>query len=223
MAWLRQQSILKEDRPTLEWDPTSSDWLKQVRAEQKAPLENLPPGHPNYVWEFAGPSGIPYPRLPDFALVGTVTDAAGLLPDAGLSAGLSSRIKDAIERLEPGVHQFLPLEIRLPNGEVDKSRWMMVVCNRVDALALDHCSDVHIYRPRPQEHPDWFYYRSNGDSRMRLVVHADRIAGMAIWYDWRFQNFFISEKLGRHFIDKNVRGYCLPADELGRSRHVDEI
>ena len=223
MAWRRQHSILKEDNPASEWDPPSADWLKQVRAEQRAPLEILPPGHHDFVWQFAGPSGIPYPRLPESPLVATVTNVEGPLPDAGLNIGVSSRIKDLIERLEPDTHQFLPLKIRLPSGDIDEPRWMMIVCNRVDALAPDHCSDVHVYHPRQKEHPDWFYYRSNEDGRMRLAVHSDRIAGMAIWYDWRFRDFFFSEALGQSFMNSGIRGYCLPADELDRSNHVHEI
>lgn len=81
MAWLRCDSILIEDCPTLEWDERSKDWLKTVRAKQRQPLEALPPEHPDHVWQFGGPSGIPYPESPAFPLVTSVVHSVGPLPD----------------------------------------------------------------------------------------------------------------------------------------------
>ena len=223
MAWLRRHSILAEDRPTLEWDERAREWLTKVRAEQRKPLEALPREHPNYVGEFAGPSGLPYPSRPNFPLVARIVHASGPLPDDAPSAGLSERLKEKIEELEPGVHQFFPMHVIGRGGEIDTTRWSIVVCNRVDAIAPDYCIDLHEYRPLPEQYPDWYYYRSNEDNRMHLAVWREKIAGMAIWYDWRMQKFFLSEELGTFVMANKLRGYCLPADELRHTSHVEEV
>ncbi|QNQ09947.1 imm11 family protein [Sphingomonas alpina] len=223
MAWLRCDSILIEDCPTLEWDERSKDWLKTVRAKQRQPLEALPPEHPDHVWQFGGPSGIPYPESPAFPLVTSVVHSVGPLPDHSPPAGASSRFKDAVERFEPGVHQFFPMEVLLEDGTVDKSRWLMHICNRVDAIALEHCADVYEYRPKPDQHPGWYYYRSNFDSRTRIAVRKSMISGKALWYDLRLQRFFLGQELGQFLIENGFRGYDLPCDGLGRSQHVEEV
>lgn len=129
----------------------------------------------------------------------------------------------AVERLEPDTHQFIPTIVTLPDGTTDESWWAFRRCHRVDAIALQHCEDVYEYRPKPEQYPNWLYYRSNEGSKMRIVVQKGIIAGMATWYDWRFQKHFFSEELGQYFMDSDIRGYRLPAGGLNRSNHAAEI
>lgn len=115
------------------------------------------------------------------------------------------------------------MEVLLEDGTIDKSRWLMHICNRVDAIALEHCADVYEYRPKPDQHPGWYYYRSNFDSRTRIAVRRSIISGKALWYDLRLQQFLLGQELGQFLIENGFRGYDLPFDGLGRSLHVEEV
>lgn len=64
--------------------------------------------------------------------------AAARLPDLfdiGAGLGVTDLVRDKIEELEPGVHQFLPAEITAKGGErPDRRYWLLHICNRVDAI-----------------------------------------------------------------------------------------
>ena len=48
---------------------------------------------------------------------------------------VSERLKDLIEEIEPGTHQFLPVTIvKKKSGEFLESRWFWQVCNRIDSV-----------------------------------------------------------------------------------------
>lgn len=46
---------------------------------------------------------------------------------------VSERVRDMIEALEPGVHQFFPVEVRIGRDHVAR-RHILIVCNRLDSL-----------------------------------------------------------------------------------------
>jgi hypothetical protein len=43
---------------------------------------------------------------------------------------ISERAKALIEQLEPGRHQFLPIDYERKNGTLVERRYMFVICNR---------------------------------------------------------------------------------------------
>ena len=222
MAWLLQKSIRIEDTPMAHWSPASVEDILASNAEVVSEYSGLSPDDPRYIKDGDAPVGLPL-REPKTHREVVVDEMQGPLPDAPMQTVVNDRIRTIIEKLEPCVHQFFPTVLTLPDGSESHGWWNMRMAHRLDAIAFDHCEDVYKYRPRPEEYPDWYYYRSNMDSRTKLAVRNNVIAGKAIWYDWRFQRSFISEELGQIFIDEGVRGFCLPADELGRSVHVGEI
>lgn len=107
--------------------------------------------------------------------------AAARLPDFfALSSGfgVSDLVRDKIEELEPGVHQFLPAEITAKGGERPEKRyWVLHICNRVDAIDPD--KSVLRYDERYNK----FYPDIPGGVRPRLVLKGDVIAGMCLWID----------------------------------------
>lgn len=49
--------------------------------------------------------------------------------------GVSKRMRNIIERFEPGVHQFFPIEIRLPNGSIfHEPYYTLVIRNHRDSV-----------------------------------------------------------------------------------------
>lgn len=222
MAWLMRKSIRMEDSPHVHWTPETINEILTANAEVVARYSHLPPGHPDYIKEGDAPAGLPI-SWSGKAREAYIKELHGPLPDALTSSIVNSRIKDAVEAFEPGVHQFFPTIVTMPDGTRDDSWWAMRPCHRVDALAPEHCVDLHEYRPRPEQYPDWYYYRSNEDSRMRIAVLKEKIAGMAIWHDWKFQRDFFAEELGQLFMDEGIRGYCLPMNEINHTSHVEEV
>lgn len=222
MAWLMRKSISIEDSPHVHWTDESIQRILRANAEVAAKFCQLPPDHAEYIEESDAPAGLPI-ALPGKPLEAYIEQLHAPLPDFLTQSIVNSRVKDTVEAVEPGVHQFTPAIVRMPDGSRDEAWWTMRQCHRVDALAFELCQDVHKYRPRPEQHPNWYYYRSNHDRRMKLVVRKKIVDGFAMWYDWRFQETFLGESLGQLLMDNGIRGICLPKDELGRSLHVAEV
>jgi hypothetical protein len=66
-------------------------------------------------------------------------EAAGPIPDFELSLALniSERARVLIERLEPDVHQFIPVDYFLSDGTLAEKRWFLVPCHRIDSTDHD--------------------------------------------------------------------------------------
>ncbi len=56
----------------------------------------------------------------------------------GANISVSDRIREIIERFEPGVHQFLPLECHNIRQGTIEHRWFLVPCARIDSVNADH-------------------------------------------------------------------------------------
>lgn len=223
MAWIMRPSIALEDCPEMNWTAqTIADILKR-NSSVVARFSSLPPDHPDYIKAGDAPAGLPVPP-PAEPLQMIVSKVHGSLPDALPLGVVNQRIKDAVESIQPGVHQFFPVRMTMPDGSIDQGHFLMRPCHRVDAVAIDRSVDVYEYRPRPEECPDWIYYRSNWDNRTKISIYRDRVFGMAIWFDWRIQNTFFHEELGKHFLSSGIRGFRLrPEDDLMRDNHAKEV
>ncbi|MDC7789667.1 hypothetical protein PQJ75_08955 [Rhodoplanes sp. TEM] len=102
---------------------------------------------------------------------------------------VTEKVKAIIERFEPGVHQFFPVEINSPNGTVlERGRYMLNVTTLVDAIAdgKNHSSDPG--DPR---------YSSPSTCGVPLSVRHRDIAGLHLWRDERIaaEVLFMSTEL----------------------------
>lgn len=219
MAWLMVESAGLVDAPLVRWTPETIEQILKSNAAALAPFAHLKPGDPNYM-DF--PAGIPVPK-PSKPYEASIDELHGPLPDALMSTIVNDRIRSAVEAIEPGVHQFIPTTIIMPDKSRDASWWTMRACHRVDAIALEYCIDVFKYNPKP-EYPEYFCYRSNNRSSRKIAVYKDRISGMAMWDDIRWPGTFFSEYLGQYFLNQGIRGYALrPEENLNCSMHVLEV
>lgn len=85
---------------------------------------------------------------------------------------VSSRLKDLIGEIEPGIHQFLPVKIvKKKSGEFLQERWFWQVCNRIDSVL--------------ESEPGW--YLENGHwqrpSGSRPVFDIAKIGQKHFWRD----------------------------------------
>lgn len=55
---------------------------------------------------------------------------------------VSEKAKGVIESLEPGVHQFFPVEYQDKDGNFTETRYWFVPCNRIDSVDHDHTTMV---------------------------------------------------------------------------------
>lgn len=121
---------------------------------------------------------------------------AARLPDMfNLGIGgpcVTDLVRDKVEELEPGVHQFLPVEITAKGGECPEKRfWLLHICNRVDAIDPDRSV------LRVDEKGRFHWDRLPAGVQPRMVLRKEVIAGKCLWYDrrWLPGGFFMSDEL----------------------------
>lgn len=144
--------------------------------------------------------GIPAARLPD-------------LFGLGPGLGVTDLIRDKIEELEPGVHQFLPAEITAKGGERPERRyWFLHICNRVDAI------DPEKSVLRFAEGGGRFYADGiPGGATPRMVLREEAIAGMCLWKDRRWSTgFFMSDALFDFVTEGKRKEFFAPPGSIRR-------
>jgi hypothetical protein len=117
---------------------------------------------------------------------------------SGSQPCVTEKVKDIIERFEPGVHQFFPVEIVAPNGTVlGRGRYMLNVVTLVDSI---------VEGKNLSSNPDDPHY----SPFQPLVARAADIAGLHFWRDKRLpeQGMFMSVELFKALDGAN----CLRVD-----------
>lgn len=84
---------------------------------------------------------------------------------------VSDRLRDLIEEIEPGIHQFEPLSLITKRGVLIDQRWFWQVCRRLDTVDSDKTT--------------WRYrtFWSPTENSSRLVLDPVRAAGVHFWRD----------------------------------------
>jgi len=99
----------------------------------------------------------------------------------GGSHAVSQRFKDAIESVEPGIHQFIPFELWGQGGElIEKPFYFWRIRTSLDAISPE-LGGVKPSRNSPNH--QWNILP--GDGREKLAVHKVSIDGRAAWCDVR--------------------------------------
>jgi len=131
-------------------------------------------------------------RMPDFAIV-------------RLAQICSAKFRDVVEILEPGVHQFVPVEVVRKNGDHVADMFWFVPCNRLDTLELE------LLYPPVNHHGR--YRGAGGDSR--IVFSRSRIGDHHVWIDKRVISGFIwvSDKFHDAAVEAGLIGLNLVAQE----------
>ncbi len=110
---------------------------------------------------------------------------------------ISQRLKDAIEDIEPGVHQFIPFELLNKDGSPYEAQFYFYnICTEVDAVnPVLGGLEQQFYVDDPQKRPDCYHWKAKPGYK-NLAVFKDRIAGRAMWTDCRYVvGHFFSEAL----------------------------
>lgn len=123
--------------------------------------------------------------------------------DNGLVLNVSDRARALVERFEPGVHQFLPVEYVDVNDRHLENRWFLIVCNRLDSIDREHATMI-LYRGlmwRPASdllgsEPDAIPPGFDTDKPAKLVFNSAQVGAAHMWCDKHLSGgTFISDRL----------------------------
>jgi len=126
---------------------------------------------------------------------------AEALPDIfslGFGYGVTDRVREKVEELEPGVHQFFDIELTTKGGRRPKKRhWLLHICNRLDAI--DPEKTTLPLAPGGLEYSVAAY--TVGEP-IDMVLRKEAIEGKCMWIDRKFMEHFLSDELF-DFVEKN--------------------
>jgi hypothetical protein len=110
---------------------------------------------------------------------------------------VSRRFKDAVEAIEPGVHQFFQVELLHKDGRpYGEPLYYWNITQAIDAIRPDLGGVHEMGDPNHPGTHGWVISSGVSDrDRTKLAVDAATIAGRAAWLDVRYRAAFISDAL----------------------------
>lgn len=130
---------------------------------------------------------------------------------------VSERFRTLVEQFEPGMHQFIPVEVyKSAKSKPVATYYWFNVCCRLDSLdrekttyALETNSDGEEWWTRIDV-PDVSY------ADAKIVISRQKTQGHHLWYDPRLrQGWFVSAEFGRAAIEGNFVGLIMsPREEI---------
>lgn len=154
--------------------------------DRKLTPNNAPAG-------YAGTRGVPIDgsKLCFKAQVSTNRKTLPALFAGGYRHAVNQEIKDTIERIEPGVHQFFPFEVTFKDGsKPDDDYFLLNICHRLNAI--DEGASVMRFENGK------FSRVGMKDVEIKdtkMVVRKDLVAGLAAWTDERYMYDLICDEL----------------------------
>lgn len=115
---------------------------------------------------------------------------------------VSEKFKSLIERFEPGVHQFWPMQIENRKGDVLATYYWFIICNRIDSLDRDLC--------QPEVKRIWIGVgHGSFNEGARLVLRSAEIGKRHIWREVRPNSStpFASDALAAAIAAEGLTGY----------------
>ena len=128
---------------------------------------------------------------------------------------VSSRLKEVVEELDPGRHQFFPVVVEDKKGAVQPGDFFIFnVVGRIESIIEDRSNFKASGRG---DIKNWGYERRVGP--WQCVLDAAVIGGRACWIEHRYGGcWFISDGLATSLQERKLNGFY-----LDRHRHCDEI
>lgn len=135
--------------------------------------------------------------------------------DGGPFLSVSDRAKALIERFEPGVHQFLPVEFFDIDGELQEKRWFFICCNRLDTIDREHVRGYMLLRGwRWRSTQDWLRDRPDEipadydiSQPCELVFNKGQIGSAHIWIDKHLTTgIFVSDEFDVAYDEAGMTG-----------------
>ena len=121
------------------------------------------------------------------------------VPDViwGAAFFVNDAFKDTVERFEPGVHQFEPVQFEFKDGTPFSQRmWFLHACNRLDTVSRTHST---------MERLDHTWKPETGT----MVFSLDRIGDHHLWVDkhvYMPSGMYVSNALHDALIEADIKG-----------------
>ena len=137
---------------------------------------------------------------------------------------ISARARDLIEALEPGIHQFFPVQFVNRRGTFLEERYWLVVCNRLDGVNPGKSNVVMATAGwiAPDVAARLGYDLPDGvstDRPTRLVFNQSAIAGKHFWQDQYLSNGpFMSNEATRAIVEAGLTGI-----EINEKTEIEEV
>lgn len=143
-------------------------------------------------------------------------DSQGVLADYSTPYGLlcvSDKFKNIVEKIEPGVHQFIPFEVVGAGKKHVADMWFMVVCNRLDSVDREQTTLI-LYRDAmwlPASDVGREHWPMNYDPSKpnKLVFSRAQIGDHHLWFDKHIGFSIVplaSDKLVESLVEAGVTG-----------------
>lgn len=142
------------------------------------------------------------------------------LPDVLPGFVVSPRFKDLVERYEPGVHQFVPIEIyKKRKGEPVATYYWLIVGQRIDSVDREHTTYMWVAPDGKPEEGHWTdYLIERNPLKMtkldgaKLVFSNKQVEGHHIWHDPHvlvFNNGLISDEFANAIVANAMAGVAV--------------
>ena len=136
---------------------------------------------------------------------GNVTKLASLAMFSGPVLTVDEPLRSFIEWLEPGVHTFVPIEIRKARGaDPIGTRYILVVERRIDSFSEVHslASSFNISADRLS-----VTHEEQASAMRHLAFRRERIGDAHLWIEPRFRRYLLcmSDRLRAEIADAGLR------------------
>lgn len=133
---------------------------------------------------------------------------------------VSQRAKELIESVEPGVHQFVPVEYLDKDGSHLEDRYVLIVGHRIDSLDHDKTTMVLVkgkfWRPPGDlaEMPELIPAGFDVDAPPKMVFNLSQIDGAHMWCDKHLtsRGVFLSDEFSKVLKHRGLSGLRLSDD-----------
>ena len=175
-------------------------------------LDRADPMYPRGISDYVGLGGgyrFPEPDQPwRFRIVKLPGDLLPEIMHSRIGSLYSRKVIDAIEAIEPEVHQYLAAEVLMPDGQLAPQRyWLINNMNRLDALVLEKSERFYEKWPNKEKWPNFSRYDEILGFKPVLALDKAKIAGKAKWTDYKLMLGFASEEFAA-FLDANgIKGW----------------
>jgi hypothetical protein len=123
---------------------------------------------------------------------------------------VSARLKEAIESIEPGIHQFHPVTVLHKDGSpTTDAFWALYICTNIDAILSTAGVKKIWYTSTPEEDPDRYGWDVVHPPIGDLSVSAAVTKGRAIWVDRRMSyiDMFVSDAMRSLYTSHRMTGW----------------
>jgi hypothetical protein len=217
---------LGEERPETEWSQEYKDWYEPIaraRMAENKQRDRADPLYPRSYGDTLGfGSGILFPEPPAPLKIRITKLPGSQLPDFLASLYVSDKIKAKVEEMEPGVHQFLPLEVEMPDGSItDKHYWIWCNMNMLDTLVLEKSKYMIEIWPNKEKMPNYSRYQEYGDhiNKPTWALNKAVIAGKSKWVDYKLRQVFFSDDFANWLDAEGIKGW----EDDGFTKHRTTI